>query len=314
MVEILNILWAVMPPFILMFVGAAARKTGCLPVTMEGSLSRFIVRILYPCFIIHQVLGSAEPVSTNEVWIAPIFGFISITIGFLIAHYIGKFLGLNDRENRAFRFCSGIFNYGFFALPIASQVFGDFLIVKIILFNLGVEMAIWSVGVLILTSSTFSWTKLLNPPAVSVVFALIIQSIGGRELFPDPIWIVLEMISTCSIPFALMVIGSSFAGLFEGFHPSARYRVEIGAFCSRNLLIPACFMGYAVFGIFPPGMGWMAKVLIVQAAMPAGVFALLVVKSYSGASEVGLRAILATMLGCVLTLPAWIYAGKLWVD
>ena len=312
--EILNILWAVMPPFILMFVGAAARKTGCLPVTMEGSLSRFIVRILYPCFIIHQVLGSAEPVSTNEVWIAPIFGFISITIGFLIAHYIGKFLGLNDRENRAFRFCSGIFNYGFLALPIASQVFGDFLIVKIILFNLGVEMAIWSVGVLILTSSTFSWTKLLNPPAVSVVFALIIQSIGGRELFPDPIWIVLEMISSCSIPFALMVIGSSFAGLFEGFHPSARYRVEIGAFCSRNLLIPACFMGYAVFGIFPSGMGWMAKVLIVQAAMPAGVFALLVVKSYSGASEVGLRAILATMLGCVLTLPAWIYAGKLWVD
>ena len=57
----------------------------------------------------------------------------------------------------------------------------------------------------------------------------------------------------------------------------------------------------------------MAQVLVVQAAMPAGVFALLVVKSYKESSETSIRAIMATMVGCLLTLPAWIYVGKTWV-
>jgi predicted permease len=309
----MDVLLAVLPPFVLMFVGGLGRKFNCIPVEAEASLSRFIIRILYPCFIIHQVLGASEPVTMKEAWIAPVFGFLSISIGFGISHLIGQICGFEKRENRAFRFCCGIFNYGFFALPIASIVFGDFLIVKIILFNLGVEIAIWSVGVLLLTSSGISLTKLLNPPALSVLFALVIQALGGRELIPQPLWTVLSMISACSIPFALMVIGSSFAGLLRNFRPSVGYRVEMGAICARNIAVPACFMLYAKWGWFPSGMDWMAFVLVVQAAMPAGVFALLVVKNYSESSEVGMRSILATMVGCIITLPAWIYAGKNWV-
>lgn len=310
--NLLDVLLAVLPPFLLMFVGGLGRKFDCIPVEAEASLSRLIVRILYPCFIIHQVLGATEPVTLTEAWIAPVFGFLAISFGFGISHLIGRICGFEKRENRAFRFCCGIFNYGFFALPIASIVFGDFLIVKIILFNLGVEIAIWSVGVLVLASSGISLANLLNPPALSVLFALTVQSMGGRELFPQPLWTVLSMISACSIPFALMVIGSSFAGLLKNFRPSPGYRVEIGAICSRNLLVPACFIIYAKWGWFPLGMDWMALVLVVQAAMPAGVFALLVVKNYSESSEVGMRSILATMIGCLITLPAWIYAGKNW--
>ena len=50
---------------------------------------------------------------------------------------------------------------------------------------------------------------------------------------------------------------------------------------SQETAAPACFMLYAKWGWFPSGMDWMAFVLVVQAAMPAGVFALLVVKNYS---------------------------------
>lgn len=311
--DILEVLLAVMPPFILMLVGGVARKFDCLPVEAEASLSRFIVRVLYPCFIVHQVLGAPTPITAREAWSVPVFGFVAICFGFMMAHLIGRMIGLKDRENRAFRFCGGIFNYGFFALPIASIVFGDHLVVKIILFNLGVEVAIWTVGVLILASSGFAWGKLLNPPALSVLLALFLQILGGKELVPEPLWVVLSMISACSIPFALMVIGASFAGLLKGFRPSRGYRVEAGAFFIRNLCLPAMFLFYARWGWFPTEMNWMAQVLVVQAAMPAGVFALLVVKSYKESSETSIRAIMATMVGCVLTLPAWIYVGKTWV-
>ena len=42
---------------------------------------------------------------------------------------------------KSFRFCSGIFNYGFIAIPVGEALFGTEIVVRIILFNLGVEVA-----------------------------------------------------------------------------------------------------------------------------------------------------------------------------
>jgi len=63
----------------------------------------------------------------------------------------------------------------------------------------------------------------------------------------------------------------------------------------------------------PPTMEYLREVLVVQAAMPAGVFALLVVNSYGQRSDVGLRAILATMVACLVSLPMWVYFGLTYI-
>ena len=54
-------------------------------------------------------------------------------------------------------------------------------------------------------------------------------------------------------------------------------------------------------------VAWMPQVLIVQAAMPAGVFALIIVNNYREDSSTGLRAILATAVGSVVTTPLWLF-------
>ena len=82
-----------------------------------------------------------------------------------------------------------------FAIPVALMIFGEELIIKIILFNLGVEVAIWTVGILVLTSSKFDLSKLFNPPAISVFAALGLKSIGGVEVIPIPIWELVAMIT-----------------------------------------------------------------------------------------------------------------------
>jgi predicted permease len=56
-------------------------------------------------------------------------------------------------------------------------------------------------------------------------------------------------------------------------------------------------------------MEWFRKVLVVQAAMPAGIFALVVVRIYEGDQTTAMRAIMATMLGSLITLPLWLYFG-----
>ena len=183
------------------------------------------------------------------------------------------------------------------------------MVVKIILFNLGVEVAIWTVGILLLTSSRLKLSKILNPPAISVLVAISLQMVGGKALLPQYAWEVLSMIGNCSIPMALMIIGASFYDLFKGFRPSSTYRVEMGAILTRGLLVPTLFICYALYGWIPQYASWLVEVLIVQAAMPAGVFALVVVKSYGEDTETGLRVIMATMLISVVSIPTWLWAG-----
>ena len=275
----------------------------------DRSLSRFIIYVLYPCFIIYHVLGTESKVGIQEAWMASVFGFFAISIGFLVALPVVSICRIEKKEKPAFCFCSGIFNYGFFAIPVASLFFGNELVVKIILFNLGVEVAIWTLGILILTSSKFEIRKILNPPAISVILALALQTWGGRELFPQFAWNVLSLIGNCSIPMALMIIGASFYDLLIRYRPSPCYRVELGAVFTRALIVPALFILYANYGWIPVEVSWMTEVLIVQAAMPAGVFALVVVRNYEEDTETGLRAIMATMIISLISLPTWLWIG-----
>ena len=305
----INIIVAVLPPFILLFIGCMARRMDWLGREADRTLSRFIVCVLYPCFIVYHVLGTESPVEAKGAWVSAIFGFLAISIGFLVARIVAWVCKIKEVEKPAFCFCSGIFNYGFFAIPVATLFFGNELVVKIILFNLGVEVAIWTVGILILTSSKFEIRKVFNPPALSVLIALLLQALGGKDILPRFGWDVLTMIGNCSIPMALMIIGASFYDLLKGYRPSSAYRVEIGAIMTRALIVPALFALYANYGWIPTYTPWIPEVLIIQAAMPAGVFALVVVKNYGENTETGLRAIMATMVVSILALPTWIWIG-----
>ena len=98
MADLLGIVTAVLPPFFLMIVGGWSRKQKWLPSQKDASMSRFIVCVLYPCFIVYQVLSSQTDVSFSESWVTPSFGFGAIATGFLIAKIVGKILALSNTQ------------------------------------------------------------------------------------------------------------------------------------------------------------------------------------------------------------------------
>ena len=144
-------------------------------------------------------------------------GFICICIGFACAFAVAKLMNLETDSIPSFTFCSGIFNYGFFAFPIAASIFGDQIIAKIILFNLGVETAIWTVGIWLLASNQFKFSRLLNPPIISIILAITVREMGGLDVIPVFIWEIISLLGGCAIPIGLLLIGGNFADLFKNF-------------------------------------------------------------------------------------------------
>lgn len=307
--NLIGIFIAVLPPFLLLGVGAFARSVGWLRAEADASLSMVTIRILYPCFILFHILENGDTRIEGATFLMIAIGFASILTGFFLAWVVSKVLRLEEESVRTFRFCAGIFNYGFIAIPVALAFFDSNIVVHIILFNLGVEIAIWTIGILILTANKLSLKGLLNPPAIAVIVGLALQTTGGKQLMPSFFWEVVEILGQCSIPIGLLLIGGSFYQLMDNFRFSNGLRTEIASLLVRNLFFPCLVISFIASNFCPTDVPFLREVLVIQAAMPAGIFAVVIVSNYSANSVTAMRTISVTMLVSLLTLPIWLSIG-----
>ena len=303
-----SVIFAVLPPLLLLFIGAMARKMKWLRAEADTSLSMITLIILYPSFIIHHILNSNVSLDSTTV-ILPLYGFLSIVLGFCLAWVVSMIFGLSGKELQTFRFCSGIFNYGFIAIPVAMALFESEIVVHIILFNLGVEIAIWTIGIFVLTNGKLKFKGFINPPIVSVFIALIIQETIGFSMIPVFIWEVVKSLGNCAIPIGLILIGGSFYQLFKGFNFSQKCKVEVASVMVRNIIFPVIVLSFLLVGLLPNEIDWLREILVVQSAMPAGIFAVVVVGNYEGDKMTALRSIPITMIVGILSIPFWLFCG-----
>jgi len=307
--NLLDILTYVAPPVLMLLLGAMLRRAGWFKAEADASVSVLTVRVLYPCFFFYHIVGSDEQMAPGNLAFVVGGGFLSIALGFLVAWLVSRITRMDSQSAPSFTFAAGIFNYGYFAFPVAISLFGEQVLPKFIVFNLGVEIAIWTVGILFLSSSGFKFSRLINPPAISIILALVVKNGGGDAIVPSFVWEVIKMLGACSIPVGLLLIGGNISDLMKGFKFSKGFKVEISSVAVRLVVVPSLLLLYAWTGPIPDGMDWFRKVLIVQAAMPAGIFALVVVRIYEGDRTTAMRAIMATMLGSLVTLPLWLFLG-----
>ena len=88
-------------------------------------------------------------------WLPPLFGFVTTVAGFMLgllfARGMGSTIGLDsDSKKRSFALCVGICNYGYIPLPLAMEFYPE-AVIDLIMHNIGVDMALWSVGIAVIT-------------------------------------------------------------------------------------------------------------------------------------------------------------------
>ena len=118
-------------------------------------------------------------------------------------------------------------------------------------------MAIWSVGVWILSSSKFRLSGLLNPPIVAIILAVLVREIGGVNLIPPFLWEIISVLSSCAIPVGLLLIGGNFADLLRNFKLS-EVKIEFSAIMVRLFLLPLLFFRCNLLSN-SEGMDWLKK-------------------------------------------------------
>jgi predicted permease len=317
MIEVLR---QVMPVYLLMLLGALLRRVGITRREHDDGVLHLVFHILYPCFIIDKILGSESVRDVSAVAWGIGTGFTLTTLGFGLAYLCAGLLRYQRGEGkRTFALSAGVQNFGYTAIPVVEQVWvGTGAIAMLFVHNLGVELAIWSVGVMLISGQReIPWRKLVNGPVVAVVFGLILVATGwdgmrtppGSEVtVPGVLRTTLRWLGSGAFPVAIFTTGAVVMDLIGRERPTLK--ATLGGIGVRLLILPCVILAAARF---LPSPEVLKQVLVVQAAMPAAVTPILLAKLYGGKPTVAVEIVVATTVVSMLTMPMVLLVGRWWL-
>lgn len=308
-----NLLSLTLPVFSLIAIGVGVRRVGWVEDAAEASLVRLVVNLLMPCLIFESIVGNAAMHTLGNILLPPLVGFSFTAVGLGVALYVARRLRLGDRPSeRTFALTAGLANYGYLPLPIMAAMFGPQSQGILLVHNVGVEGAVWTLGVLVLSGLSLrqGWKKLLNPVVLTMFVAVPLNLSGLVSYVPTLATDIIHALARCMIPLGLLMTGVNLAQYIREPKLLFSPRVLVGASVLRLGVLPLLMLCGARWLPCPIEL---KRVLVVQAAMPSAVIPIIIARHYGGVPLTAVQIVLGTTLVSVFTCPLWIRAGLVWV-
>ncbi len=312
------IIQAILPVYLLVGVGLALRGLKVITPEMEKGMIKMVIHCLYPCLILDKTLGNDLVLQADVLAWGVGLGFGMILLGMGVSYLMALALGLKPGNGRrTFCVAAGTQNFGYIAIPLLAALFvlggNDRVFGVLFVHSLGVEIALWVVGVMILTGSAFGNPKLLiSGPTVSVVLGVLLSSTGawkfldasGGGVVGAGVRQAMSWLGDCAFPMGLALIGATMYDLIgkEKISP----KIAVGSLIVRLAVMPFAFLAAAKWLPLIPEL---KQVLVIQAAMPAAVSPILVARHFGGSPGVAVQAVIATSIVALVTMPLWISYG-----
>lgn len=276
-------------------------------------LMRLVIWLFFPALIYDRVHANPLVATASSAALFVGMGFAMISGGIVIGAMVRRLLGIVDGvPGRSFAYASGINNFGYLGIPLTAALFDRDVVGVLLVHNVGVEAAIWTVGVAYLSGQT-GWRvlrNLIHPMTMVLALALAVNFMGwGDATLPAFLGKVCHTVGNCAIPVGLILTGIYLHETLRGFDFRHQPRISAGFLLVRFLIAPLAILAAAGFVTDPN----LRRVMLVQAAMPAGMFTFLIVSHCKGDVPIALRGTLVTSLLCPLTIPIWIEIGRRWL-
>lgn len=296
-----------------MAVGAFARHRKILSSEVDRSLASFSANVLLPAFFFNRIMVDKNLSVDLSSWSPAFIGAGLTSFGFLcaflLAKSIGRWFGItNNSQQRTFSLTAGIANYGFIPFPLA-EVFYPNCVVTLLVHNVGVDVAMWSVGLYLISGQGLkkSWKRIaFSPPLLAVVAALLIRHFGATAYVPNPILSATGQLGRCSVPIGLVLSGAIIYECVTKVDFTKAWQPFALAVGLRIVLLPILFLIIAKYGITAIEM---KEVLLLQAAMPAATFPIVMTRLFNQDIEVACTVVVGTSLLGLFTIPLWMVIG-----
>jgi predicted permease len=299
----------ILPVFALIAVGVALRRYHAVEDAAETSIIRLVVYICMPCLVFDTILGNTSLRAPGNILLPPLVGFGTTVMGIGVAYLAGRAIGLGKGTGlRTFGLSAGMANYSYLPLPIIGGLWGEHTQGVLLVHNMGVELALWSVGIVVLTGASLrdGWRRIVTPMLLTLVAAVAINLSGLSGAVPGVVRSMAHSLGICSVPIGLLMTGVNLANYLDEPARLLHRNVALGACAVRLLVVPVMMLCLARWLPFTDEL---KRVMVVQAAMPAAVIPIIISRYYGGQPLTAVQVVLSTTAAGLVTCPLWIRAG-----
>ncbi|ACB74788.1 AEC family transporter [Opitutus terrae] len=308
-----DLLLLILPVFAIVAIGVVLRRVHWVEGAAEASMIRIVISLCMPCLIFESVVGNPAMREAGNVVLPPLVGFGTTVVSIVAGYHFGRLIGLTVGNGlRTFALSAGLANYGYLPLPIMGSMFGADSRGVLLIHNMGVEAALWTVGVLVLSGA--SWReggkRLLSPIVLALFVSVTVNLLGWGGHLPAWFIEIVHSLAVVAIPLGLVMTGVNLANHLGEPRALFEPRVSLGAMVLRLGLLPLFFLALARW--LPCSLE-LKRVIVVQGAMPSAVIPIIIAQHYGGRPLTAVQIVLGTTALAIVLTPLWLSAGLAWV-
>lgn len=208
---------AVTQIFLLGAIGYFLMKKNILGDAGLDSLSRLTLDITLPVLIFCQLIKDFSFTLYPNWWVLPLLSIGITILGLVVGAF---FAGLIRGQQHKLQFLSlvGFQNSGYLPLALVAALLPkdkmETMFIYLFLFLLGFNLAMFSLGVYMLTLSKtkkFELGSLFSPPVLATLVSLAFVFFGLKGAVPEFIFKPLKTVGDCTLPLAMLVVGGNLA-------------------------------------------------------------------------------------------------------
>jgi predicted permease len=308
-VNFLQILGIVTPVFLLVALGGLLRRIQWMTPEADSTLLKLGANVLMPALIADSVLGNSLLAHAGALWLPPVLGFLLVAISMAIVALLLAPCRVPQATNGAGIISAGVQNFGYMVVPLAEVFYQRETLGVLFLHNLGVEVAMWCLGIWVLTRQAGGsfWRRLVNAPSLAILASGALNLLHANEWLPVFFRKSLHMLGQAAIPVALLLAGVTLYDQLRTTHEERpRYGALSLAVTARILILPLLYFATARWLPMPEAL---RSVLILQGAMPSAMMPIVICRLHKADSRFSIQIILLTTLISLVTIPLWIRFG-----
>lgn len=301
--DISVILNPVIKLFIAIFIGLISVKTGYLPKNAKDSISKIIVNITMPLFIITSLLSrELTKDAAKGALIAAGCAVLVMVVLYFLGLLSAKIFKMKDPTKTLHAVLTGSGNVGFLGYPVVLSVFGADALFYAIIYGMVNDAIFWSAGVYLINKSSDNRSakdalkKLINPATIAFLISIPLMFLGIK--LPTVLNDALTEIGSLTTYLAMLFIGMVLATIDI---KKIYKRVTMLAPVLIKMILAPVLMGYILtkLGVNPIICG----AIILEIAMPAQTVASIVTNEAGSDTKYAAEYIFFSTVCALLTLP-----------